>query len=68
MMAVTYAVVLGVLVASGVYLMLRARTFPVVLGLTLLGYAVTVVDPSGHRSAWPAGGPQPADPTAPWAG
>jgi len=28
--------------ACGIYLLLRGRTFPVVLGLTLLGYAVNV--------------------------
>ncbi len=33
---------IGVLVAAGIYLMLRARTFPVVLGLSLLGYAVNL--------------------------
>jgi len=33
---------IGVLVASGVYLLLRSRTFPVVLGLTLLSYAVNL--------------------------
>jgi len=33
---------IGVLTASGVYLTLRARTFPVVMGLTLLAYAVNV--------------------------
>ena len=36
------ALVIGVLTACGVYLMLRARTFPVVLGLTLLSYAVNL--------------------------
>jgi multicomponent K+:H+ antiporter subunit C len=36
------ALVIGVLTASGVYLTLRARTFPVVLGLTLLAYGVNV--------------------------
>jgi multicomponent K+:H+ antiporter subunit C len=36
------ALVIGVLTAAGVYLTLRARTFPVVLGLTLLAYAVNV--------------------------
>jgi multicomponent K+:H+ antiporter subunit C len=36
------AVVIGVLTACGVYLALRARTFPVVLGLTLLSYAVNL--------------------------
>ncbi len=33
---------IGVLTAAGVYLTLRARTFPVVMGLTLLAYAVNV--------------------------
>jgi multicomponent K+:H+ antiporter subunit C len=33
---------IGVVTATGVYLMLRGRTFPVVLGLSLLGYAVNV--------------------------
>ncbi len=32
----------GLLTAAGVYLLLRARTFPVVLGLALLSYAVNV--------------------------
>jgi multicomponent K+:H+ antiporter subunit C len=36
------AIIIGLLVACGVWLMLRARTFPVVLGLTLLGYAVNL--------------------------
>jgi multicomponent K+:H+ antiporter subunit C len=31
---------IGLVTACAVYLMLRGRTFPVVLGLTLLGYAV----------------------------
>jgi multicomponent K+:H+ antiporter subunit C len=34
--------VIAVLTACGVYLSLRARTFPVVLGLTLLSYAVNL--------------------------
>jgi multicomponent K+:H+ antiporter subunit C len=33
---------IGVLVASGVYLMLRRRTFPVILGLSLLSYGVNL--------------------------
>jgi len=33
---------IGVLTAAGVFLTLRARTFPVVLGLTLLAYAVNL--------------------------
>ena len=32
----------GVLTAGGVYLLLRLRTFPVILGLALLSYAVNV--------------------------
>ena len=32
----------GLLTAAGVYLTLRGRTFPVVLGLTLLSYAVNL--------------------------
>ena len=36
------ALVIAVLTACGVYLSLRARTFPVVLGLTLLSYAVNL--------------------------
>ncbi|HEX7762084.1 MAG TPA: Na+/H+ antiporter subunit C, partial [Cellvibrio sp.] len=32
----------GVLVSCGVYLLLRARTFPVILGLTLLSYGVNL--------------------------
>lgn len=33
---------IGVLTAVGVYLVLRLRTFPVVLGLAMLSYAVNV--------------------------
>ena len=33
---------IGWVTACGIYLMLRGRTFPVVLGLTLLGYAINV--------------------------
>ena len=36
------ALIVGVLTACGVYLALRARTFPVVMGLTFLSYAVNV--------------------------
>lgn len=36
------AAIIGVLTACGVYLTLRARTFPVVLGLTFLSYAVNL--------------------------
>ena len=36
------AIIIGTLTACGVYLALRARTFPVVLGLTLLSYAVNL--------------------------
>ena len=33
---------IGVLTAGGIYLMLRLRTFPVILGMSLLTYAVNV--------------------------
>ena len=36
------ALALGVLCACGIYLMLRPRTFDLVLGLTLLSYAVNL--------------------------
>jgi multicomponent K+:H+ antiporter subunit C len=41
-MELLVATAIGVLVACGVYLLLRARTFPVVMGLTLLSYAVNL--------------------------
>ncbi|PBS12346.1 Na+/H+ antiporter subunit C [Lysobacteraceae bacterium NML93-0792] len=37
------ATAIGVLAASGLYLMLRARTFDVILGLTLLSYATNLM-------------------------
>ena len=36
------ASLIGLLTACGVYLLLRGRTFPVVLGLTFLSYAVNL--------------------------
>lgn len=36
------AIVIAVMASCGIYLMLRARTFPVIVGLTLLTYAVNV--------------------------
>ena len=33
---------IGVLTAGGIYLLLRLRTFPVILGISLLTYAVNV--------------------------
>ena len=36
-MEAAFAVTIGVLAACGIFLLLRARTFTVVLGLTLLG-------------------------------
>jgi len=41
-MELLLASAIGLLTAAGVYLILRARTFPVVLGLTFLSYAVNV--------------------------
>ena len=41
-MEAVVAIAIGVLTACGVFLILRSRTFPVVLGLTLLSYAVNL--------------------------
>ena len=42
MMIWLFAGLIGTLTAAGAYLTLRAQTFPVVLGLTLLSYAVNL--------------------------
>lgn len=36
------AIMIAVMTSCGVYLMLRARSFPVIVGLTLLSYAVNL--------------------------
>jgi multicomponent K+:H+ antiporter subunit C len=41
-MEVVVSLVIGVLVASGVWLVLRPRTFQVLVGLSLLSYAVNL--------------------------
>lgn len=41
-MELLYASCVGVLVSCGVFLILRSRTFPVVLGLTMFSYAVNL--------------------------
>lgn len=41
-MELVVAALIGLLTACGVYLSLRARTFPVVVGLTLISYAVNL--------------------------
>ncbi|MGO1431309.1 MAG: Na+/H+ antiporter subunit C [Halomonas sp.] len=41
-MELLYAMTTGVLTACGLYLTLRGRTCPVVVGLTLLSYAVNL--------------------------
>ncbi|MBO1924894.1 Na+/H+ antiporter subunit C [Thiomicrorhabdus sp. 6S3-12] len=41
-MEILLALSISVMTAAGVFLTLRARTFPVVLGLTLLAYAVNL--------------------------
>ncbi len=58
---------IGVITAVGIYLLLRGRTFTVVLGLSMLGYAVNVFIFSMGRlwlGAAPIvdGGPDVADP------
>jgi len=41
-MQAVLAIAIGVLTGSGVYLLLRPRTFQVIMGLTLLSYAVNL--------------------------
>lgn len=41
-MEVLMALAIGVLTALGVYLVLRARTYPVILGIMMLSYAVNL--------------------------
>ena len=41
-MELLVASAIGVLTAAGVYLVLRLRTFPVIMGMSLLTYAVNV--------------------------
>lgn len=41
-MEALFAIMIGLLTSCGVYLLLRPRTFSVVLGLTLLTYAVNL--------------------------
>ncbi|WP_374604115.1 Na+/H+ antiporter subunit C [Arenimonas sp.] len=42
-MELALSIFIGTLVAGGVYLLLRARSFDVILGLTLLSYAVNLL-------------------------
>ncbi len=41
-MELVFALAIGALTTGGVYLLLRARTFPVVLGLTMFSYGVNL--------------------------
>lgn len=41
-MEILVATAVAMLTAAGVYLLLRQRTFPVILGLSLLSYAVNI--------------------------
>ena len=41
-MELLLSIALGIVTACGIYLLLRGRTFPVVLGLSLLSYAANV--------------------------
>lgn len=42
-MEILFAVAIGTLAAAAIFLVLRARTFEVILGLTLLSYAVNLL-------------------------
>ena len=41
-MELVFAIAIGVLVASGTWLLLRPRTFQIIIGLSLLSYAVNL--------------------------
>lgn len=48
-MELALASAIGILAAAGIWLMLRARTFDVILGLTLLSYATNLLIFAGGR-------------------
>ena len=59
-MELLFATAVGVLVGAGVYLILRARTFPVVLGLALISYAARprrLAGPTGQADLFHLFGP-----------
>ncbi|MCK9257221.1 MAG: Na+/H+ antiporter subunit C [Sulfurospirillaceae bacterium] len=41
-MELLIAIIIGVLISGGVFLILKVRTFPIVMGLTLISYAVNI--------------------------
>jgi len=41
-MEALYAITVGILTACSVYLILRGRSFPIVIGITMLSYAVNL--------------------------
>ena len=58
---------IGIVTATGIYLLLRGRTFPVIIGLSLIGYAINVLLFATGRlwvnaPAILSGGQQVADP------
>lgn len=61
-MEILIASSVGMLTAAGLYLMLRAQTFPVILGLSLLSYAVNIFIFAAGRVA--PGMPPILDPAA----
>ena len=76
-MELAMASAIAILTATGVYLLLRARSFDVIIGLTLLSYATNLLIFSGGdwwrasrrccATAWPR--PWPTTPTRcrrPW--
>jgi len=62
-MEIVLALAIGVLIASGVWLLFRPRTFQVVIGLSLISYGVNlfIFSVGGVR----IGAPPVLDPTAP---
>jgi len=66
-MEIVYAIVIGVLAGSGVWLILRPRTFQVLLGLALLSYAINLfifgMGRLAQHKAPVLAGVDPVDPT-----
>jgi multicomponent K+:H+ antiporter subunit C len=52
-MEIVLAIAIGALTGSGVWLLLRPRTYQVIMGLALLSYAVNLFIFSMGARAWP---------------
>ena len=51
-MELLVASAIGVLTAAGIYLILRLRTFPVIIGTSLISYAVIFIELVKNEFWW----------------